>query len=614
MATQNLLDEQLQVQACVFIERDEVDYVSVSLEQAFGQHHHFTVVMDYDAMNKNFMGSPLSQIRLIGKALTIELIQGNRGDSYQFKGLITHTANEGSEGKHGHLIIEGYSPTVLLERGKRWDVFDNMTLRQVVEEVTDGDRSHPQHLDPVIDPEYQTPVTFLMQYNESDWEFLQRLSAITGERLYYTGLELVFGRQPQEFPLREAMYDREITSIRFHTKYSPNTFTRYQYLSELNDTLDQTSPQNIENANEHTDEVYKRSEIFTKNRPVRTPLNIPVDDRGALNQIVMQERVATAAQTVYISGETKSSRLRIGRIVTIKLPKGMSEFEDLGTYRIIKVKHTIDGKRCYRGEFEAVSASLKHTPTPELKVPAAGPVSAVVVSNKDPKGMGRVWVDFPFARERRNEVWLRVMTPDAGSSDEVNKNRGMVFIPEKGDQVMVGFEFGDPNRPYVMGSLFHGKNASGGGSDNAVKSIITRSGIKIVFNDSEKSLHIEDPSGNTWNMDGQGNIAVNAPKSIRLSANDISISAQANVEIHAGDTMEAFAEKNIDIQSSGELNMSATENFTIDTQKEMTITAEEDIKESGRKISFEATADEMHLDAQGKIVLNSGDRIDLVQS
>ncbi|MDR1347216.1 MAG: phage baseplate assembly protein V [Prevotellaceae bacterium] len=617
MATENLLDEQFQVQACIFIEQDMVDYVSFTLDQAFGQHHHFTVVMDYDAMNKNFLSSPLSQIKLIGKALTIEIKQNVQGDSYQFKGLVTHTANEGSEGKHGRLIIEGYSPTILLERGKRWDVFDNMGLREVVEEVADGERSHPKHLDLIVDPEYQTPVTFLMQYNESDWEFLQRLSAITGERLYYTGLELIFGRQPKEFPLREAMYDREITGIRFHTRYLPNMFTRYQYLSELNDTLDQESPKNIENANEHIDEVYRRSEIFTNNRPVRTPLNIPVDDRGALNQIVMQERVATAAQTVYISGETKSSRLRIGRIVTIKLPKGMSEFEDLGTYRIVKVHHEIDEKGCYKGRFEAVAASLKHTPAPELKVPAAGHVSAVVVSNNDPKGMGRVWVDFPFARERRNEVWLRVMTPDAGSSDEVAKNRGMVFIPEKGDQVMVGFEFGDPNRPYVMGSLFHGKNAAGGGQDNNIRSIITKSGHTIEFDDSDGSLGItiKDKNGNIIRLDTQGkSIEISAPESIRLSANDISISAQSNVEIHAGDTMEAFAEKNIDIRSSGELSISATENIAIDAQKEITVTAEEEIKESGKKITFEATDDEMNLGAQGKIVLNSGDRIDLVQS
>ena len=50
--------------------------------------------------------------------------------------------------------------------------------------------------------------------------------------------------------------------------------------------------------------------------------------------------------------------------------------------------------------------------------------------------------------------WIRVLTPDAGSSGKVSSNRGFVFIPEKGDQVMIGFHYNDPNRPYVQGSLF----------------------------------------------------------------------------------------------------------------------------------------------------------------
>jgi uncharacterized protein involved in type VI secretion and phage assembly len=229
----------------------------------------------------------------------------------------------------------------------------------------------------------------------------------------------------------------------------------------------------------------------------------------------------------------------------------------MGTYRVIKVKHEIDQNHRYRGEFEAVAASMKHTPTPELKVPAAGPVSAVVVSNKDPQGMGRIWVDFPFARERRNEVWLRVMTPDAGSSGEVGKNRGMVFIPEAGDQVMVGFEFGDPNRPYVMGSLFHGKNAAGGGANNAIKSIITRSGIKIVFNDDAKSLHIEDPSGNSWDMDGKGNIAVNAPGNITIDAGETVMLNAKNLEINIEEDVVTMAGKNRQIGTGEKLEISA---------------------------------------------------------
>lgn len=65
--------------------------------------------------------------------------------------------------------------------------------------------------------------------------------------------------------------------------------------------------------------------------------------------------------------------------------------------------------------------------------------------------------------------WIRVMTPDAGSSDAVSKNRGLVFIPEKDDIVLVGFRYGDPNRPFVFGSLFNGITGTGGGSGNKKK-------------------------------------------------------------------------------------------------------------------------------------------------
>ena len=613
MAT-NLVDKQLQINAYIFIEKDEVPFVSLTLEQAFGQHHHFSVILDYDAMKKKFLSNPIAQINLIGKALTIELQQGNQGDSYQFKGIITCTANEGREGKHGNLIIEGYSPTILLERGKRWDVFDNMELRRIVEEVTDGYPNPSGHLDLINKPVFTTPVTFLMQYNESDWEFLQRLSAITGERLYYTGLELVFGRQPQEFPLREAMYDREITNIRFNTKYMPNTFTRYQYLAELNDTIEQ-SVKTIENANEYIDEVYRRSEVFTKNRPVRTPLGIPVDDAGALNELVMHEKVATAAQTVYVSGEIKNCRIRIGRIVTIKLPEGMSEVQELGTYRVVKVKHEIDQNHRYHGQFEAVPAGLNHTPVPELRVPAAGPVSAVVVSNQDPKGLGRIWVDFPFARERRNEVWLRVMTPDAGSSGEVARNRGMVFIPEKGDQVMVGFEFGDPNRPYVMGSLFHGKNAAGGGVNNAIKSIITKSGIKIVFNDDEKSLHIEDPSGNTWDMDGKGNMAVNAPKNMTITVGEnMDVSVGKNISVSAGQDISVDAGQNISESAGGNIVQAASGDIveTADNKTEIIektrLQTSTDYNTTAEEVIMYSTKENMVMDSAKTVKVNSAEK------
>ena len=130
--------------------------------------------------------------------------------------------------------------------------------------------------------------------------------------------------------------------------------------------------------------------------------------------------------------------------------------------------------------------------------------------------------------------WIRVMTPDAGGPS----NRGFVFIPEVGDYVMLGFRYNDPNRPFVMGSLFNGTIVAGGQAQNHLKSIYTRTGSTITFDEGASSILVKDPSGNTWFMDGNGNISVTAP-------NDITITAGANISITAGQNITSSAALNI---------------------------------------------------------------------
>ena len=81
-----------------------------------------------------------------------------------------------------------------------------------------------------------------------------------------------------------------------------------------------------------------------------------------------------------------------------------------------------------------------------------------------------------------------MISPDAGGTDQVTQNRGYVVIPEVGDQVMVGFVHNHPDRHFVMGGMFHGGTALGGFVDNRVKSIMTRSGHKVVFTEDESII------------------------------------------------------------------------------------------------------------------------------
>ena len=101
--------------------------------------------------------------------------------------------------------------------------------------------------------------------------------------------------------------------------------------------------------------------------------------------------------------------------------------------------------------------------------------------------------------------FIKMMSPDVGGTDQVSQNRGYVAIPELGDQMMVGF-------------AHHGDVGPGDGANNQMRSIQTKSGIKVLINNDEKSVNILDPSGNTYFMDGAGNITVAAPKHINFTA------------------------------------------------------------------------------------------------
>lgn len=119
-----------------------------------------------------------------------------------------------------------------------------------------------------------------------------------------------------------------------------------------------------------------------------------------------------------------------------------------------------------------------------------GVVVGIVTDNKDPDDMGRVKVKFPWLSDTNESYWARIATLMAGG------DRGTFFLPEVGDEVLVAFDHGDINHPYVIGALWNGvdtppeTNADG---KNNIRTIKSRSGHMIIFddNDEQKKEKIE---------------------------------------------------------------------------------------------------------------------------
>lgn len=198
----------------------------------------------------------------------------------------------------------------------------------------------------------------------------------------------------------------------------------------------------------------------------------------------------------------------------------------------------------------SLTETAPHETTLEAGGHAKGVAVAIVRDNQDKSGMGRVKVSFPWHSQPQESHWARVATPMAG------KKRGIYFIPEVNDEVLVAFDRGDVRFPYVVGSLWNGKDSSPETNDdgkNDVRVIHSRADHKITINDGPQPLvqiELADGKRVTLNRDGielddkQGNkvtiqstggtITIEAKTSLSLKAPKISVEATGTLTLKGG--------------------------------------------------------------------------------
>ena len=168
-----------------------------------------------------------------------------------------------------------------------------------------------------------------------------------------------------------------------------------------------------------------------------------------------------------------------------------------------------------------------------------GVVIGVVTNNNDPQKMGRVKIKFPWRESSDESNWTRIATAMAG------KDRGTYFLPEVGDEVLVSFEHGDMQHPYVIGALWNGQDKppeTNKNGKNDIRTIKSRSGHRIIFNDEQgkESLEIETKSGQKIILDdsaGKEKVEItdkNGNKILIESAqNAMNISSKMKISIQA---------------------------------------------------------------------------------
>lgn len=182
-----------------------------------------------------------------------------------------------------------------------------------------------------------------------------------------------------------------------------------------------------------------------------------------------------------------------------------------------------------------------------------GVAIALVTQNRDDEGLCRVKVSFPWHERPRDSYWARLATPMAG------KERGLVVIPEVGDEVLVAFEREDVRFPYVLGALWNGKDKppernSDGKNDKRI--LRSRKKHHLLFDDGSRGVvelrhekgsrvkfdddgfTVEDEKGNVVKVDSNsGAMTIEAKGQLKIKAASISIEATGTLELKSGGTM-----------------------------------------------------------------------------
>ena len=182
-----------------------------------------------------------------------------------------------------------------------------------------------------------------------------------------------------------------------------------------------------------------------------------------------------------------------------------------------------------------------------------GVAIAVVTQNNDPDKLCRVKVSYPWHDKPSDSFWARLATPMAG------KERGLVAIPEVGDEVLVAFEREDMRFPVVLGGMWNGKDGPPHANDDGkndkrawqsrkkhyllfddgskgVVELAHEKGRKVTFDDS--GIVLKDEKGNSVSIDSNsGAITIEATGTLTIKAASISIQATGTLEAKASGTL-----------------------------------------------------------------------------
>lgn len=488
---------------------------------------------------------------LLGQPVAVTLTD-ETGPVTVFTGFVlggsqSHQQNHGSA-----FVLEGISNSWSLER-PRTAYYPESRLQQIASAMNVKIAGQAPS---------QEPLQYV-QFGETDFAFLNRVADDHGMIVRTTDErpELRLGFETVELPL---VWGRNLFAVSAETRTAGHSASgaahRMQEKQDHRFRNVRSEPAWLGGAQrlamtatKLSDRAANAGQGVVQELPFRSPL------LASARRALEHESARVLGSSVYVDGSAADIRIRAGD--TIRLEESQAfRLPTVGVLGVTRVVHRFDGQ-LYSNEFRATPWAEYVAPAAPERNLAAGIVTGTVVDNVDPTSMGRVKVRMRWNDAGEATRWTRVASMYAGNM------RGIYYLPEIGDEVVVAFEMGDPERPIVVGSLWNGLDKAPALGKNEAKRIITRTGNTIQMLDEQGTERIEifTPEGKCWiqltnnkgkpviTVHSEGDIAFEAKHEIRFDCETLIQRVSSNYTRKIGGNESADVSGSATIKAGGKI-------------------------------------------------------------
>ncbi|MGH2720275.1 MAG: VgrG-related protein [Actinomycetota bacterium] len=501
----------------------------------------------------------------IGSKVTITVASeaNPAGDKLLVKGEVT--ALEAEFEVSGTLtVVRGFDVSHRLFRGRRTEAYRNATCADIARKVAGRAGLTAGRIDA------STPVyDHVAQANLSDWEFLSELARRTGYELSVTEGKLDFRKPsdssaaPQSGTLRSdnpLQLTLGANLLRFRTVV---TSAEQVAAVEVRGWSDREKRAVVGTAPADPTSATLGVTPAALGKKFGAPSHISV---GGTFRTQPEADSAAKAWAGEIAGSFASfdgmargnPKLRAGTPVSLGLVGAPFD----GRYTLTTTRHVYDGEEGYTtwftvsGRQERSLLGLAAGPRNGAHARVPGTAVAIVTDLRDPEKRARVKLKFPWLSDTYETDWARTVQVWAGN------RYGAAILPEVGDEVLVAFEQGELDRPFVLGGLYNGKDLPrnggtlvDGGGAVATRELVTRVGHTLTFVDDKGKETIRLATGNggcVLELGQSGRkLVLRSDGSVEITADqDVTIKATGNLEL-SGRSIALKAQSGVKVDGGG---------------------------------------------------------------